>query len=164
MFDKEDVVRKSEISKIQKEIEVLEKRKANLQDKFLDNEITSGAFNDMMDKVNIEMSRLQNTLDGLQQEMTPYKKYIRHTVPMLENIVEYYRKADGVTKNKILCCIFDEKLVLENGRVAATPFSPAVQVLLNITNRFQRAEKKKEVDFDLFSEFAPPAGLEPAAL
>ena len=75
---------------------------------------------------------------------------------MLENTVEYYRKADGVTKNKILCCIFDGKLVLENGRVAATPFSPAVQVLLNITNRFQRAEKKKEVSFDLFSELAPP--------
>ena len=60
-----------------------------------------------------------------------------------------------MTKNKILCCIFDGKLVLENGRVAATPFSPAVQVLLNITNRFQRVEKKKEVKFDLFSELAP---------
>jgi hypothetical protein len=53
---------------------------------------------------------------------------------------------------------------LENGRVAATPFSPVVQVLLKITNRFQRAGKKKEVKFDLFSELAPPAGLEPATL
>jgi hypothetical protein len=53
---------------------------------------------------------------------------------------------------------------LENGRVAATPFSPSVQILLNITNRFQRAKKKKEADFDLFSEFAPPAGLEPATI
>ncbi len=69
-----------------------------------------------------------------------------------------------MTKNKILCYIFDDKLVLENGRVAATPFSPEVQVLLNITNRFQRAEKKKEVNFDLFSEFAPPPGLEPGTL
>jgi hypothetical protein len=44
---------------------------------------------------------------------------------------------------------------LENGKIAATPFSPAIQVLLNITSRFQRAEKKKEVKFDLFSELAP---------
>ena len=57
-------------------LEVFEKWKANLQDRFLDNEITSGAFNDMMDKVNTDMARLQNSLDGLQQEMTPYKKYI----------------------------------------------------------------------------------------
>ena len=83
---------------------------------------------------------------------------------MLDNIVLYFRMADGVTKKKILCCIFDEKLVLENERVTATPFSPAVQVLLNITNRFQRAEKKKEVNFDLFSEFAPQTGLEPVTL
>ena len=107
---------------------------------------------------------LKNTLNGLQQEMTPYKKYIKHTIPMLENIVEYYRKADGMTKNKILCCIFDGKLVLENGRVAAFQFSVPVQILFNITKGFQRAEKKKEVKFDLFSELAPPAGLEPATL
>lgn len=164
IFDKEDVIRKNEISKIQKEVEVLEKRKANLQDKFLDNDITSMNFNDMMDKVNIDIARLQNTLTGLQQEMTPYKKYIKHTVPMFESIGEYYSKADGVTKNKILCCIFDEKLVLEKGRVAATPFSIPVQILLKITKCFQGPEKKKEVKFDLFSELAPPSGLEPETL
>ena len=109
----------------------------------------------MTERIDKEMALLKNNLNGLQQEMTPYKKYVKHTLPMLENLVEYNRKADLRTKNKILSCIFDEKLVLENGRVAATPFSPAVQVLLNITNRFQRAEKKKEADFDLFSEFAP---------
>jgi hypothetical protein len=87
--------------------------------------------------------------------MTPYKKYIKHTIPMLENIVEYHRKADGMTKNKILCCIFDGKLVLENGRVAAFQFSVPIQILLNITKGFQRSEKKKKVKFDLFSEFAP---------
>jgi hypothetical protein len=124
-------------------LEVFEKWKANLQDRFWDNEITSGAFNDMMDKVNTDMARLQNSLDGLQQEMTPYKKYIKHTIPMLQNIVEYNKKADGVTKNKILCCIFDGKLVLENGRVAATPFSPAVQILLNIAKGFEGSEKRK---------------------
>lgn len=37
---------------------------------------------------------------------------------MLENIVEYYRKSDGVTKKKILSCIFSKKIVLEKGKVA----------------------------------------------
>ncbi len=32
---------------------------------------------------------------------------------MLENLVEYYRKADGKTKKKILGCIFAEKFVLD---------------------------------------------------
>ena len=61
---------------------------------------------------------------------------------MLENLVEYYRKADGKTKNKILCCIFDGKLIIEKGRVATTPFKPQVQFLLNIVKGFQRSKKK----------------------
>jgi len=69
--------------------------------------VTPVNFNEMMDKISIDISPLQNTIDGLQQEMTPYRKYIMHTIPMFENIVGYYRKADGVTKNKILCCIID---------------------------------------------------------
>jgi hypothetical protein len=37
---------------------------------------------------------------------------------LLENLMEFYRKSDGKTKKKILGCIFAEKLVLKNGRVA----------------------------------------------
>jgi hypothetical protein len=44
-----------------------------------------------------------------------YKELIKPTISMFENIVGYYRQADGVTKNKISICIFDGNLVLENG-------------------------------------------------
>jgi hypothetical protein len=60
-----------------------------------------------------------------------------------------------VTKNKILYCIFDGKLVLEKGRVASTPFSVPVQVLLNANKVFGRSEKKKEVENDLLLALAP---------
>ncbi len=164
LFDKQDVIRKGEILQIQKELAVLSKRKTNLQDKYLDNEINSIDFNEMVEKLNIDIARLQNHLDGLQQELTPYKKYINHTIPMLQNLVEYYRQANGVTKKKILCCIFDGKLILQKGRVAALPFSIPVQVLFKITKELQNSDKKKEVNFDLLSNLAPPAGLEPATL
>ena len=39
--------------------------------------------------------------------------------------------------------------------VATTPFTIPVQVLINSTKGSERSEKKKEVKFDLFSEFAP---------
>jgi hypothetical protein len=38
---------------------------------------------------------------------------------MLENLLEYWRKSGGASPKKIHGCIFAEKLVLENGRVAA---------------------------------------------
>ena len=83
---------------------------------------------------------------------------------MFESLVAYYRKSDGKTKKKILSCIFAEKLVLEKGKVATTPFTIPVQVLLNVTKGFQRSKKKQEVDFDLLSCMAPPLGLEPRTL
>jgi site-specific DNA recombinase len=45
--------------------------------------------------------------------------------------VEYYRKPDGMTKKKILGCIFSKKLILEKGKVASCEFTTPVQVLFN---------------------------------
>jgi hypothetical protein len=51
----------------------------------------------------------------------------------LENLLEYYRKSDGKTKKKILGCIFAEKLVLENGKVATPVSTEPVQLTLRIS-------------------------------
>jgi hypothetical protein len=50
---------------------------------------------------------------------------------MLENLLEFYRKSNGAAKKKIPGCIFSEKLVLENGKVATTQFTFTKQVILN---------------------------------
>jgi hypothetical protein len=39
-----------------------------------------------------------------------------------ENLTWFYRNVDGLSKRKILGCIFSEKLVFEKGKVATTPF------------------------------------------
>ena len=56
--------------------------------------------------------------DDLQQQTSPFKVYIQKEVPMLENLLEFYRKSDGKTKKKILGCIFAEKLILDKGKFA----------------------------------------------
>ena len=48
-----------------------------------------------------------------------------------------------MAKKKILACIFDGKIVLENGKVASTPFSVSVQVLTNANKGFRRSKKKE---------------------
>ena len=64
---------------------------------------------------------------------------------MLENIVEYYGKADGKTKKKLLGCIFSEKLIWQKGRVATCEFTKPLQVLLNASKVFKNSGTKKEV-------------------
>jgi hypothetical protein len=83
---------------------------------------------------------------------------------MLEDLPSFYKRVDGTTKNKILSCIFSEKLVLEKGKVAATAFSTPVRLLFNASKVLEGSKKEKEVENDLLSIMAPPSGLEPETL
>ena len=81
---------------------------------------------------------------------------------MLENFLEYYRKSDGAAKKKILGCIFAEKLVLENGRVATSTFTEPIQFIINASEVLGSSKKKQEVNFDLLCRSVPGEGLEPS--
>ena len=48
-------------------------------------------------------------LDRLKSTKSPFKEYLSKTLPMIENLSQYWDKADGKTKKKILGCIFKEK-------------------------------------------------------
>jgi hypothetical protein len=74
---------------------------------------------------------------------------------MMENLLEYYRKADGATKKKILGCIFAEKLVLEKGRVATPVFTEPGQLILRISEVLGSSRNKQEVDSDLLCPLVP---------
>ena len=164
LFDREDLSRKSDIEKLRKEIDKVEGRKSNLQKRLLDEDITPQDYQEMKKGIDKDLLSYKTKLDGLTQGMTPYKNYINKEIPMMENLLLFYRKSDGKTKKKILSCIFSEKVVLEKGRVATTPFSIPVQVLINASKVLEGSKNKKEVENDLLSIMAPPARLERATL
>ncbi len=164
IFDKEDLNRKDEIVKSKSEIERKEQRKIILQDNYLDGKIEPHDYQEMKGRVDKELGLLRGKLNDLTEQTSPYKTYISKTIPMLENLVSYYRKADGKTKKKIIGCIFSEKLILEKEKVATTPFTIPIQVLFNTSKVLKRSKNTKEVENDLLSCMAPPAGLEPATL
>lgn len=83
---------------------------------------------------------------------------------MLENILDYYQKSDGKTKNKILSCILSEIISFDENKDATINFVTHVSILLNASKVLKRGKKEKEVRNDLLSSFAPPSGLEPETL
>ena len=85
-------------------------------------------------------------------------------VPMLEDLVGFYKSVDGRTKNKILGCIFSEKLYFEEKKVATPKFTTPIELLLNASKVLQNYRNKKEVNNDLFLQLAPSLGLEPRTL
>jgi hypothetical protein len=128
-----------------------------LQDNFTDKKITSNDFNPMKERTEKTLTGFELKLKNLKQTTSTFKTFINKEVSRLENIAEYYKKADGKTKKKILGCIFSEKLVLENGKVATYKFTKPIEVLLNASQVFKNLDKKKEVENDLLSCLAPLA-------
>jgi hypothetical protein len=114
LFEKDDYQRRDEIQKTRKELEKLELRKSILQNDFMDRTITPQDYQDMKGRVDKEIVLCKEKLTELQQEISPFKVYIQKEVPLLGNLLEYYRKSDGATKKKILGCIFAEKLVVKH--------------------------------------------------
>jgi hypothetical protein len=151
LFEKDDYQRRDEIQKTKKELEKFELRKSNLQNDIMDRTITSHDYQDMKNRVDKDIFLTKEKLTDLQQEVSPFKVYIQKEVPMLENLLEYYRKSDGITKMKILGNIFAEKLVLEKGKVTTPVFTEPIQLIFRISEVLRSHEKKQEVDFDFLS-------------
>ncbi|MCX6328939.1 MAG: recombinase family protein [Bacteroidia bacterium] len=149
LFEKDDYQRKDEIQKTRKELERLELRKSNLQNDLMDRVITSHDYQDMKGRVEREVVLVKNKLTDLQQEVSPFRIYIQKEVPLLENLMEYYRKSDGVTKKKILNTIFAEKLIVINGKVIEPIFTEPIKLMLRISKSISNSKEKKEVSIDL---------------
>jgi ABC-type phosphate transport system auxiliary subunit len=115
LFEKDDYQRKDEIQKTRKELEKLELRKSNLQNDLMGRTNAPQDYQDMKCRVEKDLVPIKNKLIELQHEVSPFKIYIQKEIPMLVNLLAYSRKPDGITKKKILGCIFAEKPVLENG-------------------------------------------------
>ena len=164
LIDRDDVSRKSKIKKTKLEIETCITRQLNLQNSFLDGDITSTEYNKMKSRIESELSQKQIKLDRLKSTKSPFKEYLSKTLPMIENLSQYWDKADGKTKKKILGCIFKEKFEDFNFERCNHIFTPEIESIMLASKVLRKNKNKKEVKNDLLSKMAPPAGLEPATL
>lgn len=164
MFEVEDADRIKSINQLKSEIEKLEGQKNVLQLNFLNQKITAEEYREMKQMIDSKSYELKSNLSDLEGQVAPIKEYLNNHIPMLENILEYYQKSDGKTKNKILSCILSEKISFDENKDAAIHFNESITRLMNISNKLQRGKKEKEIKNDLLSCVAPPVGLEPTTL
>ena len=146
------------------EIEKFVTRQTNLQNSFLDLDITSSDYNEMKIRIESDLSHKQVKLDRLKSTKSPFKEYLNKTLPMIENLSVYWDKADGKTKQKILGCIFTEKFENFDFKSCNNIFTPEIESIMLASKVLQKSKNKKEVKNDLLSNMAPPLGLEPRTL
>jgi DNA invertase Pin-like site-specific DNA recombinase len=155
VFEHEGADRKKDINRVEKEIIELNQQITFIRGEYMGQRLPLKEYTEMKMEVETKLYKLNQTLVDLKQEMTPYKSYVEKEVPMLEDLVSFYRKCDGKTKKKILGCIFSEKLNFEDGKAANIIFTKPIQVLISITKVLQGYKKEKEVDKDLLYTYAP---------
>ena len=156
--------RKKNIQKIKVDIEKLNKRRIFVDEQYMDGLIIASEYQDLKNNINSRLFEEKRKLQESMEVLSPFKEYLDKQVPMLEDLVGFYKSVDGNTKRKILGCIFSEKLHLEEKKVATPKFTTPIQLLLNASKVLQNCKNKKEVNKDLFFQFAPSLGLEPRTL
>ena len=160
LFDNEDIERKRNIVKTNSEIEKKNDQRNNIQELLRDGKLDIDEYRELKNPIDADIYLLKRKLTDLNEEMTPYKDYINNQVPMLENLVEFYQKSDGKTKNKILSCIFSEKIYFEENKDAAISLHEPIRVLMNASKVLSSDKKEKEVKIDLLPTLAPLSELE----
>ena len=156
LIDRDDVTRKTEIKRLETEIETCKTRQLNLQNSFLDCGISSSDFNEMKIRIESELNDKQIKLERLKSTKSPFKVYLNKTLPMIENLSFYWDKADGKIKQKILGCIFTEKFEKFDFESCNNIFTPEIKSIMLASKVLKSGKKKQEVKNDLVSNMAPP--------
>jgi site-specific DNA recombinase len=164
LFENDDLNRKKNIQKALDEVERLNKRKSFIEEQYMDGELPAQEYQSLKNNINTRLFNERSKLQEIQEVLSPFREYLDKQVPMLEDLVGFYKSVDGRTKNKILGCIFSEKLYLEEKKVATPKFTTPIELLLNASKALQNCKNKKEVNNDLFLQLAPSLGLEPRTL
>jgi hypothetical protein len=87
--------------------------------------------------------------------LSSFREYLDKQVPMLEDLVGFYKSVDVGIKNKILGCIFSEKLYLEEKKVATPKFTTPIELLLNASKVLQNYKNKKRSLITSFFNLLP---------
>jgi uncharacterized circularly permuted ATP-grasp superfamily protein len=127
----------------------------HLREEFLFGRISGDTYQQLKTEVESSIFQTEITLRDTQEEHTPIKKFLFEDTPRLLDLVEFYKQVKGTMKRQILNCIFSEKVYFDDEKVATVKYTPPIDVILSITEGLVGTNKKKQVNYDLFSKFAP---------
>jgi len=155
LFVLEGQERKARENILKAQIEKLKSQKSVLQTHFMEEKITVEEYRELKMAQDDKLYQIQIQLDELTEKIDPISEYLSSYVPMLENLLDFYRSSDGKTKKRILSCIFSEKIHFDENRDAAISYSTPISILLNASKVLGGLKKEKEVKNDLLSTLAP---------
>ncbi|SNS70776.1 Site-specific DNA recombinase [Belliella buryatensis] len=132
-FESMDVDRKHKLRSLEKELEVLKGRKTFLQNEYLEGKIDASDYNELKSSVEVKLFQIDSELSNLRSQKTPFKDYLDNDIKLMEDLVGFYKKADGRTKKKILGLIFADKIEFDEDKNPTYQFTPPIKALIQIS-------------------------------
>jgi hypothetical protein len=127
----------------------------HLREEFLFGRIDGITYQQLKTEVESTIFQTEVSLRDLHEEHAPLKKFLFEDTHRLLDLVEFYKQVKGTMKRQILNCILSEKVYFDPNKDATVKYTPPIEVILSISEGLVGKGKKKQVDVDLFSLFAP---------
>ncbi|MDZ4072002.1 MAG: recombinase family protein [Sediminibacterium sp.] len=155
----------AEIESLDKSIKKCIENKEEKFNDYVNGRISPEAYNECFNR--LESKERDWVTERTELEMGlkyDFKRYVEHSIPIIENIPYYFKNGDTDTRIRLLNTILDGKMVFKDGDYQTLNYNPAISLMLNIDKGFEEKEKGQITKSVPFSSKAPKAGLEPATL
>jgi site-specific DNA recombinase len=151
----ESQLKTNSITRIERELISQRNQLTHLRDEFLNRNINGDTYQELKTEVESNIYHNEVNLRDMVDEQSPLKKFLFDDVPLLGDVVEFFKQSNGVMKRNILRCIFSEKIHFNENKDATIVYTQPVEVILRVSKGLEGYKTKKEVSYDLFSQSAP---------
>jgi len=155
LIKNESQLRINSITRIENDLINHRHQLTHLRDEFLKRQINGDTYQELKTEVELNIYQMEVNLRDIKDEQSPLKKFLFEDVPLLGDVVEFYSQSNGMMKRNILRCIFSEKIYFDEKKDATIVYTKPIETILMISNSLNSYKRKKQVDVDLFSHFAP---------
>ena len=156
------ISKRAELTKINKELDLLIREKQALITLRANNEISKEELRDMKEDIDNRIYELQRTKDSLSTVEDKVLKHVKFGAKLICNLNYVFNKASNNTKKKILCSIFENYLVFDRKKYRTPQLKEVIKLITNNSEGLRAISKKNEESKSNFSHSVPRAGIEPA--
>ena len=149
------------VGKIKKELNEIEKKIDDL-DNLLLKGLSISEFERMKNKFEFHKNELKEKIKESSSDSKNIEEYIASSKNLLKCLPEIFKTANAKTKNKIVCSIFPEKLMIPENKIRTQYKNTVVELMTNIDKGFSLKKKGQDSKIETLPCGAPRAGLEPA--
>lgn len=146
---------------LQTKINAQQQRIDVLNDKFIDNHITSQDYTQIKTRYESNLFDLKSQLATITNHEKEFASNFGKSLTLLENLPEYYQSASIEGKRDIIGSIITGKVYFQENKCRTSDFNPLITLLSTPDAAFKGVHRFKKQRYAELSRIVPGTGIEP---